>query len=324
MADYGFITTNLLSSSTSTFQVTFSSAQSGVIFISSSPISAGASGSFTFPSGATYYYFSDQSTVCIDVDLSQYYVGVIVYDVSPPVDLSIAVDGQTLSVSSIPYSGSCGYALGISMNDGLEVYALTCCGFENPSVGSTTIVLGNANKNEVKIKNVKYYLDDNLIITNAEIDGDNAFALTTEGFVPWKKTITLTEIVENQSYVFPSKIQRAKIFCIDYICLGDIPPEDSRKINKDQVIVYSKLRKREKAIVEEKNNELIITIPSIDHHGLYFIGFNTSEGTKFIDSFQIDKNKLQQLLQKETLKIVYSIPKGTCVWTAIEAYCYDD
>ncbi len=145
MADYGFATANLLSSSTSTFQVTFSSAQSGVIFISSSPISAGAGGSFTFPSGATYYYFSSQSTWCINVDLSKYYVGVIVYNASPNIDLTIQVDGQTLSISSTGTVGSAGATSNITLSDGLELDALSCCGFENPSVGSTTIVLGNAN-----------------------------------------------------------------------------------------------------------------------------------------------------------------------------------
>ncbi len=188
------------------------------------------------------------------------------------------------------------------------------------------IMLGNVNKQEVKIKNVKYSLDDKLIVTTAETDGDNAFALTTEGFVPWKNTITLTEIIGEHQYVFLGQIKRVKIFCIGYICLGDLPPEDSIKVNKDQVIVYSQFKDRENAVVEEKNDEIVITIPSIDHHGFYYIGINTLEGVKYIDSFQVDKYRLQWVLQDKKVKpkIVYSIPKGTCFWSGIEAYCYDN
>nr|MCL7344646.1 hypothetical protein [Candidatus Aramenus sulfurataquae] len=144
MADYGFVTGNLLSTSTSTFQVTFSSPQSGVIFISSSPIYVGLAGSFTFPSGATYYYFNNQQKWCISVDLSKYYVGVIVYNGSPPIDVTIQVDGQTLSMSSVMGTGVCGYATGIKMNNGLQIGALTCCSFDNVSTGATILPLGNA------------------------------------------------------------------------------------------------------------------------------------------------------------------------------------
>ncbi len=144
MADYGFYTANLLSSSTSTFQVTFSSPQSGVIFISSSPIDLGSGGSFTFPSGATYYYFSNQQVWCINVDLSQYYVGVIVYNASTPVDFSIQVDGQTLSVSSIVGTLSCGYAYDLQMSDGLEIVTITCCSFDDTATGATTLEMSGA------------------------------------------------------------------------------------------------------------------------------------------------------------------------------------
>ncbi len=144
MTYYGFASQNLLSSSTTQFQVTFTSAQSGVIFISSSPIDLGSATTFTFPSGASYYYFSSQTTWCVNVDLSKYYVGVIVYNASPPTDFSIQVDGQTLSVSSILGQGSCGADFILQMSDGLDISGITCCSFGNTAVDATTLELSKA------------------------------------------------------------------------------------------------------------------------------------------------------------------------------------
>jgi len=137
MVQYGFVTENLLSTPTSCLQINFSASVTGYIIVSTSPISTGSGNSFDVPSGSTVYEFSG-SSVQINVDLSKYYVGVVV---NQGVDFTLVLDGNTLSYSSESASGSCGYYFDITMNNGLELQTITCCSFGEPSVGATSIPL---------------------------------------------------------------------------------------------------------------------------------------------------------------------------------------
>jgi len=140
MSQYGFVTENLLSTSTSCLQINFSASVTGYIIVSTSPISTGSGSSFTVPSGSTVYEFSG-SSVQINVDLSKYYIAVVV---SQAVDFTLVLDGNTLSYSSESASGSCGYYFDITMNNGLELQTITCSSFGKPFVGSTSIPLQGA------------------------------------------------------------------------------------------------------------------------------------------------------------------------------------
>ncbi len=147
---YGFETFNLLSSPTQTLTINWQSPQSGFIFSSSYQADLGYGGTWQYPYGSPYQLFNNQQTWTVNIDLSKCYAGIMVYNTYTPINFTIEVDGETLSVSQIlqiTETTQCcqqinGYVSEIQLNNGLQLYSFTCSTFGLVNTGATQIPLG--------------------------------------------------------------------------------------------------------------------------------------------------------------------------------------
>ncbi len=162
----------------------------------------------------------------------------------------------------------------------------------------------------IYIKGTQYFFDENLKLIRVYPESENAYALTTRGFVQWqnlarrinfqgtKYFLALGELV-SEHYIINSLYSR--VACINYICLDD-PFKNYFKISKENLIAdnfeFQNLNNNNLgAEIEEKDNKLIIKIKNdmIDSIGVKI-------GNMIYPFYDIDI-----LYDLETV-----IPKGTC------------
>ncbi len=102
-----------------------------------------------------------------------------------------------------------------------------------------SFIYGDVNKYRfshlyIYIKGTQYIFDKDFNLTKVIPSLENAYALTTKGFVEWKnKMITVDHGMNN--YLTVNGLYENEIICSDYICL-DYPSKDHIALNKDNIV----------------------------------------------------------------------------------------